>query len=213
MIAIIDYGAGNLFSVKNALDYIGADSVITSKAEDLKRADKLILPGVGALPNAMEKLELTGLVEIIKREVSAEYADSRGKIYEGKPLLGICVGMQMLFKKGFEFRETECLGLIDGEVVFMEDAREAGLKIPHMGWNDVNMINQCPLADGIQKEDRLYYVHSYKAVTEDSNISFYSEYGGKVPGLVFRGNVFGTQFHPEKSGTPGLKILKNFCEL
>lgn len=213
MIAIIDYGAGNLFSVKNALDYIGAESIITSNAEDIKVADKLILPGVGALPDAMEKLTSTGLVEVIKQEVSSKFIDSKGKIYEGKPLLGICLGMQMLFEKGYEFRETECLGIISGKVVFLGDAREVGLKIPHMGWNDVNIINPCPLSKGIRGEDRFYYVHSYKVETDDSNISFYSEYGGKVPGLVCKGNVYGTQFHPEKSGKPGLRLLKNFWEL
>lgn len=202
MIGIIDYGAGNLFSVKNAMDFLGAESKITCDPEEIKRADKLILPGVGALPDAMKKLENTGLIEVILNEVA-----------RGKPLLGICLGMQMLFQRGFEFGETTCLGLIPGEVRLMEGLEMAQLKIPHMGWNDVKIENQCPLSKGIQEGERFYYVHSYKAVTQQKYISLYSEYGGVVPGLVFKGNVYGTQFHPEKSGGVGLELLKNYIQL
>ncbi|WP_027400219.1 imidazole glycerol phosphate synthase subunit HisH [Anaerovorax odorimutans] len=204
MIAIIDYGAGNLFSVKNALDFLGYENIITSSAEDLKRADKLILPGVGALPDAMKKLNETGLVEVILDEIAAKDNCS------GKPLLGICLGMQMLFQKGYEFEETDCLGILEGEVRFID---APGLKIPHMGWSDIKIENKCPLSVGIKEGDMLYYVHSYKAVTPKENISLYSEYGGIVPGLVFNGNVYGAQFHPEKSGKVGLGILKNFANL
>lgn len=199
MIAIIDYGAGNLFSVKNAMDFLGAESKITSKPEDLIQADQLILPGVGALPDAMKKLEATGLIEIILDQVKQE-----------KPLLGICLGMQMLFERGFEFGETKCLGLIPGEVRLMEGPSMEGLKIPHMGWNDIKIENPCGITQGIQEGERFYYVHSYKAVTEKQYLSLYSDYGGIVPGLVFKGSVYGTQFHPEKSGEIGLKLLKNF---
>lgn len=204
MIAIIDYGAGNLFSVKNALDFLGYENIITSKADDLKRAKQLILPGVGALPDAMKKLNDTGLVNVILDEIKVQDG------CKGKPLLGICLGMQMLFEKGYEFGETSCLGILEGEVRLME---EPNLKIPHMGWSDLKIENQCPLSKNIKAGDMVYYVHSYKAITPKNNLSLYSEYGGIVPGLVWKGNVYGTQFHPEKSGKIGLKILKNFAEL
>lgn len=198
MIIIIDYGAGNLFSVKNALDYLGVDNKISSDRAEIQNADKLILPGVGAFPDAMEMLEEKNLVEVIKNEAKQ------------KPLLGICLGMQILFENGFEFEETKGLGLIKGKV----DALEApGMKIPHMGWNDLKKNNDCPLSHGVHEGDMVYFVHSYKAVTPKENISLYTEYGQLVPGLVFNGNVYGCQFHPEKSGSVGLNILKNFKEL
>jgi glutamine amidotransferase len=198
MIAIIDYGAGNLFSVKNALDFLGFESEITADRSALARADSLILPGVGAFPDAMKRLAESGLAETIVREA------------ERKPLLGICLGMQILFEKGFEFEETQGLGLIPGRVDMIE---APGLKIPHIGWNDVTRATPCPLSRGIADGDRFYFVHSYKAVTDMGNISLYAEYGDVIPGLVFRGNVFGCQFHPEKSGAVGLRILRNVCEL
>jgi glutamine amidotransferase len=198
MIAIVDYGAGNLFSVKNALDFLGFEGEITSDRAALSRADKLILPGVGAFPDAMRKLEKAGLADAIAREA------------ERKPLLGICLGMQLLFDRGFEFEETRGLGLIAGRVDLIE---APGLKIPHIGWSDVKHATPCPLARDIKEGDRLYFVHSYKAVTAMEHISLYTEYGDLIPGLVFRGNVFGCQFHPEKSGAVGLRILRNFCEL
>jgi glutamine amidotransferase len=197
MIAIIDYGAGNLFSVKNALDFLGFDSEITAERAALARADKLILPGVGAFPDAMRKLEAAGLADAIAREA------------ERKPLLGICLGMQMLFEFGFEFEETRGLGLIAGRV---ERIEAPGLKIPHIGWSDVKRAADCPLSRGVKEGDRLYFVHSYKAVTDARHIALYAEYGDLIPGLVFRDKVFGCQFHPEKSGTVGLRILRNFCE-
>jgi len=195
MIGIIDYGAGNLFSVKNALDFLGMESMISSSAEELKNADKLILPGVGAFPDAMRKLEQSGLIETIIEEA--------GK----KPLLGICLGMQILFETGYEFTETKGLGLIPGKVDLIQ---APGLKIPHMGWSDVKLENDCPLSQGVKDGDRFYFVHSYKAVTDKQFVSLYGEYGEYIPGLVFRGNVYGTQFHPEKSGEIGLKMLRNF---
>ncbi|MDR1495798.1 MAG: imidazole glycerol phosphate synthase subunit HisH [Clostridiales Family XIII bacterium] len=201
MIAIIDYGAGNLFSVKNALDYLGFESVQASDPPDMEQADKLILPGVGAFPDAMRSLRESGFAEAIVEEAAR------------KPLLGICLGAQLLFEKGFEFGETKGLGLIPGYV----DAIVApGLKIPHMGWNDVRVVNPSPPARGVNDGDMVYFVHSYKIVTEEVNISLAAEYGQLIPALVRNGaggQVYGAQFHPEKSGSAGLEILRNFAEL
>lgn len=199
MIAIIDYGAGNIFSVKNALDYLGLENSLVSDAESIKSADAVILPGVGAFPAAMEKLGNSGLIDVIKEEAKR------------KPFLGICLGMQMLFEKGYEFEECDGLGLISGSVRFMD---EPDLIIPHMGWNKLEKLNDCPLLNGLGDNEYVYFVHSYKAECADENIAAYSKYGGRVPALVFDGKfVYGAQFHPEKSGDTGLKILKNFGEL
>ncbi len=196
MIAIIDYGAGNIFSVKNALDYLGLESALVSDKESIKAADGIILPGVGAFPAAMKMLNDTGLVETIKEEAAK------------KPFLGICLGMQMIFEKGYEFEECDGLELIKGSVRKME---EPDLIIPHMGWNKLEKLNDCKLLEGIGDDEYVYFVHSYKAECSDENISAYSEYGGRVPALVYDGNfVYGAQFHPEKSGDTGLKILRNF---
>ncbi len=196
MIAIIDYDAGNIFSVKNALDHLGFDSILTRDKKEIENADGIILPGVGAFPEAMKKLSGFGLIDTLQAEATK------------KPFLGICLGMQVLFEKGFEFEECDGLGLIGGSVVKME---QKDLIIPHMGWNKLELLNDCPLMNGIEKESYVYFVHSYKAQCDDDNISAYCEYGGKVPSLVFNGKtVFGAQFHPEKSGETGLKILKNF---
>ncbi|MFA5659029.1 MAG: imidazole glycerol phosphate synthase subunit HisH [Oscillospiraceae bacterium] len=198
MIAIVDYGAGNLFSVKNALDYLGADNKITNIKSDIEACDGIILPGVGAFPSAMKMLESTGLIESLKEQAKI------------KPFLGICLGMQMLFEKGYEFEEADGLGLIKGRVDLI---KAPGLNIPHMGWNKLEVLNACPLLDGISDEAYVYFVHSFQAYCEDESISAYCEYGGKVPALVFSGNVYGAQFHPEKSGDIGLKILNNFVSL
>jgi len=195
MIGIIDYGAGNLFSVKNALDFLELKNIITSSAEEIRDVDQLILPGVGAFPDAMRMLERSGLTETIIEEA--------GK----KPLLGICLGMQMLFEYSYEFEKVKGLSLIPGEVSRIV---APGLKIPHMGWSDVKIENECELSKGINEGDLFYYVHSYKTVTEKQYVSLYSEYGEYIPGLVFKNNVYGTQFHPEKSGEIGLKLLRNF---
>lgn len=196
MIAIIDYGAGNIFSVKNALDYLGLESRLVSDKESVISADAVILPGVGAFPAAMKKLEATGLVETIKEEASK------------KPFLGICLGMQLIFEKGYEFGEYDGLGLIKGDVRKMEAPE---LIIPHMGWNKLEKLNDCRLMNGIGDNEYVYFVHSYKAHCEDKDISAYCKYGGRVPALVHDGKfVYGAQFHPEKSGETGLKILKNF---
>lgn len=196
MIAVIDYGAGNIFSVKNALDYLGMESILTDKKEDIESADALILPGVGAFPSAMEMLNKSGLVDTIKTQAKK------------KPFLGICLGMQLIFEKGYEFEECDGLGLIPGSVKKME---EENLIIPHMGWNKLEVLNDCPLLAGLDENSFVYFVHSYKAECDDKNIAAYSNYGGRVPALVYDGGtVYGAQFHPEKSGETGLKILKNF---
>lgn len=196
MIAVIDYGAGNIFSVKNALDYLGMESILTDKKEDIESADALILPGVGAFPSAMDMLNKSGLVDTIKTEAKK------------KPFLGICLGMQLIFEKGYEFEECDGLGLIPGSVKKME---EENLIIPHMGWNKLEVLNDCPLLAGLDENSFVYFVHSYKAECDDKNIAAYSNYGGRVPALVYDGGtVYGAQFHPEKSGETGLKILKNF---
>ncbi len=199
MIAIVDYGAGNIFSVKNALDYLGLDCKLTSDKDEIKAADAVILPGVGAFPAAMAMLEKSGLIDTIKEEAAK------------KPLLGICLGMQMLFEKGYEFEECDGLGLIKGSVRYMD---EPDLIIPHMGWNKLEKLNDCKLLENIGDDEYVYFVHSYKAECADENIAAYSEYGGRVPALVYDGKfVYGAQFHPEKSGDTGLKILKNFSSL
>ena len=195
MIAIIDYGAGNIFSVKNALDYIGLPNILTNKKEELINADGLILPGVGAFPSAMKMLKETQLIDTIKEQAKL------------KPFLGICLGMQLIFSKGYEFEECDGLGLIDGTVELMD---EPNLSIPHIGWNKLEVQNECPLLNGLSKDEYVYFVHSYKAHCADENISAFCEYGHKVPALVFDGNIYGAQFHPEKSGKVGLQILKNF---
>ncbi len=198
MIAIIDYGAGNLFSVKNALDFLGLENKITNSAEDLISADRLILPGVGAFPDAMRMLGETGLIGVIKSEVTK------------KPLFGICLGMQMLFEKGYEFGETEGLGLIKGSVKLMQPE---GLPIPHIGWNSLEFNEKCPLLDKCAEGEYVYFVHSYAAECPKENVAAYCDYGMKVPALVYEGNVFGAQFHPEKSGETGLNILRCFAKV
>lgn len=196
MIAIIDYGAGNIFSVKNALDYLGLESSLVSDVNSIKSADAIILPGVGAFPSAMKMLENSGLINTIKEQAKI------------KPFLGICLGMQLIFEKGYEFEECDGLGLIKGSVRKMESEN---LIIPHMGWNKLEVLNNCKLLDGLGDNEYVYFVHSYKAECADNDISAYCEYGGRVPALVHDGRfVYGAQFHPEKSGETGLKILKNF---
>lgn len=196
MIAVIDYGAGNIFSVKNALDYLGLENALVSDADSVKKADAVILPGVGAFPAAMEKLTASGLIDTIKEEAAK------------KPFLGICLGMQLIFSKSYEFEECNGLGLINGEIRKI-DAPD--LIIPHMGWNKLEKLNDCPLLERIGDDEYVYFVHSYKAVCDDKNIAAYSEYGGRVPALVYDGKfVYGAQFHPEKSGNTGLNILRSF---
>ena len=199
MTAIIDYGAGNLFSVKNALDFLGIENKITKDPDDLRSADRLILPGVGAFPDAMRMLNESVLVEVIKEEVKK------------KPLLGICLGMQMLFEKGYEFGETDGLGLIPGSVKLMRPAGD--LPVPHIGWNSLEFNEPCKLLDKCENGDYVYFVHSFAAECDSRNVAAYCDYGMKIPALVFEGNVYGAQFHPEKSGDTGLNILRSFAAL
>ncbi|MBQ4100954.1 MAG: imidazole glycerol phosphate synthase subunit HisH [Oscillospiraceae bacterium] len=198
MIAIIDYGAGNLFSVSNALNYIGAPNIITKDVKDIEKADALILPGVGAFPDAMAKLHASGLVDGALDAVKV------------KPLLGICLGMQMLFDESYEFSKTSGLSLISGEV---KQIKDTGLKIPHMGWNSLKFKNPSPLLEGIDEGSYFYFVHSFMAYCDEKNLVAVCDYGCEVPALVQNGNVFGAQFHPEKSGDVGLLMLKNFWRL
>lgn len=198
MTVIIDYGAGNLFSVQNALYHLGIDNKISSKRDDIEAADRLILPGVGAFPDAMRKLKEAGLIDVIKRQAQL------------KPLMGICLGMQMLLDKSYEFGETDGLGLIPGTVELMTPA--GGLPIPHIGWNELVKNGKCPILSE-RAGEYVYFVHSYAAHTEDKYIAAYCGYGMKVPALVQNGNVYGCQFHPEKSGETGLEILRRFAEL
>ena len=199
MITIIDYGAGNLFSVQNALNFLGVENRISSRAEDIISADKLILPGVGAFPDAMKMLDEAGLTDVIKEQAKL------------KPLMGICLGMQMLFDKSYEFGETAGLGLIPGTVELMHPADD--LVIPHIGWNALEKNEPCALLDGVNEGDYVYFVHSFAAVTDSKNVAAYCDYGMKVPALVTSGKVYGCQFHPEKSGKTGLSILKQFTLL
>ncbi|MBR1898854.1 MAG: imidazole glycerol phosphate synthase subunit HisH [Oscillospiraceae bacterium] len=196
MIAIVDYGAGNIFSVKNALDYLGMPNKLTDAPAEIEAADEVILPGVGAFPAAMKMLHQKGLVDVLKLQA------------QKKPLLGICLGMQMLLETGYEFEECAGLGLIPGTV---ERLDAPGLIIPHMGWNKLEPGVDCPLLQGLPEEAFVYFVHSFAAKCPDTNLAAWVEYGGKVPAMVYDGsNVFGAQFHPEKSGEVGLQILRNF---
>ena len=199
MTTIIDYGAGNLFSVRNALNYLGCENQVSSDKIDIINADRLILPGVGAFGDAMDKLRDLGLIDIIRQEAVK------------KPFLGICLGMQLLFEESYEFGTHKGLALIPGTVKLMEP--KGNLAIPQMGWNSLELNNPCPLLKGISAAPYVYFVHSYAAVCPDTYVSAYTDYGGKVTALVNSGTVFGAQFHPEKSGDIGLEILKNFVEL
>ena len=207
MIAVIDYGVGNLFSLLSSLNYVRLDTKLTNNIEEIKNAKGIILPGVGAFRDAIGNLEKYGLKETLINEAK-----------NGKPFLGICLGMQMLFEKSYEYGEYEGLGLINGTVEEIKKyiPENSDLKIPHMGWNSL-IINERFKDDKILKDadnnEYVYYVHSYFAKTDTKNIVTYSEYGTKIPGIVKNENVYGMQFHPEKSGDTGLKLLKNWGEL
>ena len=207
MIAVIDYGVGNLFSLLSSLHYVGLHTKLTNDIEEIKNANGIILPGVGAFRDAIGNLEKYGLKETLINEAR-----------KGKPFLGICLGMQMLFEKSYEYGEYEGLGLINGTVEEIKKyiPENSDLKIPHMGWNSL-IINERFKDDKILKDvdnnEYVYYVHSYFAKTDTKNIVTYSEYGTKIPGIVKNENVYGMQFHPEKSGDTGLKLLKNWGEL
>ncbi len=201
MIAIIDYGVGNLFSLCSSFKAIGADIVVSGDEKVIRKADKLILPGVGAFEDAAKKLKDLGLDTVIKEEAA-----------NGKPLMGICLGMQMLFEKSFEYGEHKGLGLLKGEVIGMSNTIPEKLKIPHIGWNALHFTKDSPLFKYIKDGDCVYFVHSYYANDCADSLIATAEYGKELTAAIAKGNVFGCQFHPEKSGEVGLKILKAFCE-
>ena len=203
MIAIIDYGVGNLFSLKSSLDFIGLDTKITNNEKEIREADAIILPGVGAFRDAIEKLGEKNLKNIIIEEAQ-----------NGKILLGICLGMQLLFEKSYEYGEYTGLGLIKGEICSLKnDLKNKDLKVPHMGWNNLSFNKDDKILKYIKEDEYVYYVHSYYAKNCDENILAHSEYEINIPGIVKNKNVYGIQFHPEKSGETGLNILRAFGEL
>ena len=203
MIAIVDYGVGNLFSLASSVRSLGLEVTITRNAADLRAADHILLPGVGAFADAMDKLTATGLVPVLKEET------------KHTPLLGICLGMQLLFDKSYEFGEHEGLGLIPGQVCpLAEDLTDPALKVPHIGWNALDITRpDDPLFKYVQNGEYVYYVHSFYAKDCAASTLATSEYSIPVTGAVRRGLVYGTQFHPEKSGDTGLRLLKAFAEL
>lgn len=202
MVAIVDYGVGNLFSVKSSFAAVGAEAVITSDPDVLKKADRILLPGVGAFEDAAAKLRATGLDKVL-----IELANN------GKPLMGICLGMQLLFDKSYEYGEHDGLGLIKGIVRPLEGVINPELKIPHIGWNALQFKGKpSPIFSKIKDGDCVYFVHSYFAAECDDSVIATCEYGADITAAVQRGNVFGCQFHPEKSGQVGLNILKAFVE-
>ena len=202
MIAIVDYGVGNLFSLRSSLAAIGADVTVTSDKKVLEQADQILLPGVGAFGDAAQKLRSTGLDAVLKEQAAL-----------GKPLLGICLGMQLLFEKSYEYGEHLGLGLIPGAVRPIADVIPADYKIPHIGWNALKIQKESPLLSHIQQGDHVYFVHSYYAADCDDAVIATAEYGSDLTAAVAYKNVYGCQFHPEKSGTVGLNILKAFAEM
>lgn len=201
MICIIDYGVGNLFSLTSSLKFIGADSVVSSDAEVIRGADKIILPGVGAFKDAREKLSASGLDKLVIDEAR-----------RGKKLLGICLGMQMLFEKSYEYGEHEGLGLLSGSIVPMKDRLPSDVKIPHMGWNSLHVVAEHPIFKYVKEGDFVYFVHSYYAEGCDDSLLATTEYSREITAAVAKGNICGAQFHPEKSGEVGLSILRAFNE-
>lgn len=202
MISIIDYGVGNLFSLRSSLRAIGIDADYTGNPAEIRKADKLILPGVGAFRDAREALRSTGLDRVVQEEAET-----------GKPLMGICLGMQMLFDRSYEYGEYEGLGLIPGEIVPMEGRIPKDLPIPHIGWNELMLKQPSPLMKNTANGDYVYFVHSYYAETPAEYVVATTDYGVEMTAAVQKDNVYGCQFHPEKSSEVGLSILKAFCEL
>lgn len=202
MIAIVDYGVGNLFSLEQSFRAIGAEVTVSADPEVLRGADKILLPGVGAFGDAAEKLRATGLDRVVVEEAK-----------KGKPVMGICLGMQLLFEEGHEYGCHKGLGLIPGKVVPIAQVIPKGLKIPHMGWNALEFQKESPLFAHIQNGDCVYFVHSYYAADCEDAVIATAEYGAPLTAAVQKGNVFGCQFHPEKSGTVGLRILRAFAQM
>lgn len=206
MIALIDYGVGNIFSLQSSLKVIGADAVLTDDKNIIEKSNKIILPGVGAFGDAAKKLKSSGMWDIVKKEV----------LEKNKPLLGICLGMQMLLEKSFEYGEHEGLGFIKGDVISMEGIVPKNYKIPHIGWNSLQFPKEkekSKLYKYINENDFVYFVHSYFGTNCENSVSATTNYGAELTASVEFENVYGTQFHPEKSGETGLKILKGFCEI
>ena len=200
MIGIIDYGVGNLFSLCSSCRAIGQEAFVSGDAAELSKADRLILPGVGAFGDAAKKLKASGMADFVRAQAA-----------EGKPLLGICLGMQLLFEKSFEYGCHQGLGLLKGQVVPMEGKLPANLKIPHMGWNALD-VRRGTLLEGLSGQ-YVYFVHSFFAENCEDSLSAVTEYGIPITAAVEKGNIFGCQFHPEKSGNVGLSILRKFAEV
>lgn len=201
MVAIIDYGVGNLFSLQSSLSAIGREAKVTSDPEEIRRADRLLLPGVGAFRDAAEKLRASGMDRAVREAAGS-----------GKPLLGICLGMQMLFERSYEYGVHEGLGLLKGEIRPIAERIPGGLKIPQMGWNSLKIIRDSPLLKYTREGEYVYFVHSYSATGCEDSLLAVTPYGTALTACVGKGNVYGCQFHPEKSGEAGLRILKAFCE-
>ena len=199
MVGIIDYGVGNLFSLRSSFAAIGVEAFVSGDARELAKADRLILPGVGAFGDAAEKLRATGLDAFVREQAAA-----------GKPLMGICLGMQLLFEKSYEYGDHEGLGLLKGQVVGMSGRLPEGLKIPHMGWNALKLEKDAKL---LEEGSYVYFVHSFYAENCEDSLAAVTDYGIPITAAVEKGNIFGCQFHPEKSGNVGLAILKKFCEV
>ena len=202
MIAIVDYGVGNLFSLKSSFSSIGAEVTVTGHKAEIEKADKIILPGVGAFEDAAKKLFQSGLGEAVINEAR-----------KGKPIMGICLGMQLLFDKSYEYGEHNGLGLIPGTVRPISDVIPKDLKIPHIGWNALDFKKDSPINKYINNGDFVYFVHSFFADGCEESLTAFTEYGIKITAAAANGNIFGCQFHPEKSGKTGLKILRAFCGL
>ena len=199
MVGIIDYGVGNLFSLRSSFAAIGVEAFVSGDPVELAKADRLILPGVGAFGDAAEKLRQSGLDAFVREQAAS-----------GKPLMGICLGMQLLFEKSYEYGEHAGLGLLKGRVVGMSGRLPDGLKIPHMGWNALKLTKAAKL---LEEGSYVYFVHSFYAEGCADSVAAVTEYGIPITAAVERGNIFGCQFHPEKSGNVGLEILKKFCEI
>ena len=203
MIAIIDYGVGNLFSLKSSFAAIGIEAVVTNDKDVIEKADKIILPGVGAFEDAIKKLKDSGMADVVISEAK-----------KGKPMMGICLGMQLLFDKSYEYGEFEGLGLIKGEIRPISDVIDKNLKIPHIGWNALSFKGEkSPIFKYLKEGDHVYYVHSFYGANCDESTIATTEYSAELTAAVAKDNVYGCQFHPEKSGDVGLSILKAFCEL
>ena len=201
MIAILDYGVGNLFSLRSSFAAIGANAVVTADPTVIRAADKLILPGVGAFEDAARKLRQSGIDDLLKEEVA-----------KGKPLMGICLGMQLLFEKSYEYGEHEGLGLLKGSVLPFAGRIASSYKIPHIGWNKLSLKKDIPIFKYTNEGDYVYFVHSFFAELNEEHTAASAEYGITFSAAVAKGNIYGCQFHPEKSGNVGLGILRGFCE-